>query len=112
MKFVDENNDVLSASDFIHYPFNAFFKLPAIFGSGHHQRQIQYHNALIQERFWNIPRNNSLSKAFYNGRLSNARFAQKDWVIFGSAGQNLNHALNFIGAPHPPIQLASTSHSR
>jgi hypothetical protein len=37
-----------------------------------------------------------LGKAFNNSGLTNARFTDKDWVVFRTAGENLHYALDFF----------------
>ena len=51
VQFVNEQNDVLGAADFVHDRLDALLELAAIFGAGDHQRQVERDDALFAQNF-------------------------------------------------------------
>ena len=47
MEFVNEQDGILGPANFVHDRLDAFFELSAVFGAGHHHRQIQDDDAFI-----------------------------------------------------------------
>ena len=60
MKFINEQNDVFSAPDFIHYRLDPLFKLATIFGASHHQREVKGDDFFIMQNFRDIAGHNLL----------------------------------------------------
>ena len=96
MKLINEKNDVLCFLYLLHYPLESFFKFTAVFCTCNHSRKIQLKNALWKQVYRNNTFFNSLSKTFNNGCLSDSRFTKKERIVFCTAAQNLNGALNFL----------------
>ena len=51
VQFVNEQNDVFRAADFVHDRLDALLKLAAIFRAGDHQREIERDDALVRAKF-------------------------------------------------------------
>jgi len=95
MQLVNEKDDVSGAANLVHHGFDALFKLPAVFGAGDHQRQVQRNKAPVAEQFGHVARRNLLRQALDDGGLANARLTQEHRVILRAAAEDLNHALDF-----------------
>src|SRR6185436_1859236 len=96
VQLVDEQNDVLGAADFVHDRLDALFKLPAVFGAGNHQSQVEGDDTFFAQQFGNVSFGNFLGQSFDNGRLANAGFAEQNGVVLGAAAENLDDAFDFV----------------
>ena len=54
MQFIDEDDGVLIFHQFLHDGLQAFFKLAAIFCTGHDEGKIERQNALIGQEAWHV----------------------------------------------------------
>ena len=106
VQLINEQDDVSGLADFIHDFFQPVFKLTAIFRSGHHGSHIQGHDPLVAQGFRNFPVHNSLGQTFGNRRFSDSRFTDQNRIVFGPAGQHLNHPFNLFAASDHRIQVA------
>ena len=106
MQFVNEQNNIFGAPNFVHHRFNAFFKLSAIFCAGNHQRQVQRDDTLGQQNFWHIALDDFLREAFDDGGFTNARFAEQNRIIFRATAENLDDALDFARTTDDRIHVA------
>ena len=106
VQFVNEQNDVFRAADFVHDGFDALLKLSAIFCAGNHQREIERDDALVQQNFRHVALRDFLRETFDNRSFANASFAEQNRIIFRAAAKDLNHALDFIFAADDRIHVA------
>ena len=106
MQLVDEDDGVLIFHQLFHDGLKALFKLAAVLGAGHDEREIQAENALVGEEAGHFAVGDALCQALDDGRLADAGLADEHGIILGAAAENLYHALQFAFAAHQRIELA------
>ena len=106
VQFVNEQNDVLRAADFVHDGLDALFKLAAILGARDHQREVEGDDALVAQDFRHVAAGDFLRQAFDDGRLAHARFAEQHGIVLGAAAENLDDALDFVFAADDRVHVA------
>ncbi len=107
VQFIDEEDDVLGATNFVHHGLDALFKLAAVLGAGNHAGQVKHHEALFKQQVWDLLRQDALRQTFNDGRLADASFAQQHWVVLGAAAENLNQSLDFMLTTDDWVKLAA-----
>ena len=110
MEFINEKNDIFSASNFIHHRLDPLFKLTTIFGASNHQREVKGDDFFIMQNFRHIARHNLLGETFNNSSLTNTGFTQQYWIVFGPAAEHLNDPFNFVLSTDHRIQLILFGH--
>ena len=85
MQFVNEQNDVFGAADFVHHGLDAFLELAAIFCAGNHEREVERDYALVAEQFRHVALDDFLRQTLDDGRLANARFAEQHGIVLRAA---------------------------
>ena len=109
VEFVDEEDHLAFAgSDFFEKGFEAIFELAAKFGAGNHRPDIHRDEALVFEGFGDIATDDPAGEAFHDRGLADARLADEDRVVFGTAGEDLHGAADLVIATDDRINLAST----
>ena len=106
VQFVNEQNDVFRAADFVHDRLDAFLELAAIFRAGDHQREVERDDALVAQNFRHVARGDFLRQTFDDGGLAHARFAEQNGIVLGAAAENLDDALDFVFAADDRVHLA------
>ena len=106
MHLIDKQDGVFLGGQLLDNLFDALLELAAVLGASDHAGQVERDHALVFERFRHVARHNLLREALDNGGLANARIANQRRIIFGAAGQDLDHALDFLGAADDRIELA------
>ena len=106
VQFINEKDDIAFPAYFIHYGLEPFLKLAAVFGAGHHQRQVQGDDPLAAQELRNMALGYFLGQPFHDGGFAHPGFTEQDGVVFVPPAQNLDDALNFRGAADDGIQLA------
>ena len=106
VQFVNEQDDVFCAADFVHHGLDALLELPAIFCSGNHEREVERDDALVQQNFRHVALRDFLRETFDDGCFSNARFAEQNRVVLRAAAENLDDALDFVFAADDGVQVA------
>jgi len=96
VEFVDEDDDVFVAADFVHDRFDAFFELTAVFCSRHDEGEVEGEDFFIPEDFGDIAADNFGSEAFGDGGFADAGFADEDGVIFCAAAEDLDDAFDLV----------------
>lgn len=109
MQFVDEQDRVLGTANLVHHGLDALLELAAVFGAGHHHRQIQHDNPFVGQQFRHGATDTSLSKPFDDRRLADACFAEQHGIVLGPSTEHLDGSLNFALAPNHRIQLLLAS---
>src|SRR5262245_41187878 len=99
MQLIDEHDSVRIIDKLFHDGLQAFFKLPAVFGSGNDQGEIQYEDAFIRKKGRNLAVDDALSQTLNNRRFSDAGIANEHGIVLGATAQNLNHTIDFVVAP-------------
>ncbi len=106
MQFVNEQDNVLRAANFVHDRLDAFLELTAIFRAGNHEREVERDDTLAAQNFRHVARRDFLRETFDNGRLAHARFAKQHGIIFCATTENLDDAFNLVLAPDDRIHVA------
>ena len=106
MQFVNEQNNVLRAPDFIHDRLDALFKLAAIFRAGDHERQVERDDALVAQQVGHVALGDFLRQPFDDGRLAHAGFAEQHRIVLRAAAKNLNDTLDFVLAADDRVHVA------
>jgi len=112
MKLINKENHIPRTPNFIDDGLDALLKLPAIFRTGHHHRQIQHDQPLITKNLRHFMRGNPLSQTLDNSGLANARLTKQHRVIFRTPAKNLNQTLNLRLTPNHRVQLILRSQLR
>src|SRR5580698_8021452 len=106
MQLVNEDDGILRLHQFFHNGLQPLFELSAIFRSRHDQRKIERKNPLVGKKRWNLTVGDALRQPFHDRRLAHSGLADQHGIIFGTAAQNLDHAIHFTVPPHQWIELA------
>ncbi len=105
VQLVDEQNDVFGAPDFVHHSFDALFKLAAVLGAGHHERQVEGDDAFLAQQLGHVALGNFLSQTFDDGGFAHASLTEQHGVVLGAAAQNLDDPLNLVLAADDGVHL-------
>ena len=105
VQLVDEDDGVLILHQLFHDGLEPLFKLAAVLGAGHDQREIETQHALVGQEAGHFAVGNALRKAFDDGRLAHAGLADQHRIVLGAAAEDLDHALQFAVAAHERIEL-------
>ena len=106
VQFVDENDHIARALDFIHHRLDPLFELAAILRARDHQGEVQSDDALVDEDLWNDAAGDFQGEPLDDGGFANARFSDQNWVILSATAENLDHPPNLGLASNHWIQLA------
>ena len=105
VQFVDEQNDILGAANLLHHRLDADFELPPVFGSGHHQGQIQGDDPFVPQNFRNVAAGDFLGQSLDDGRFPDPGFAQQNGIVFGAPAQNLGDPFDLFLAADDRIHF-------
>ena len=107
VQLVDEGDDLpVRARNLRQNRLEALLEFTAILRAGDHRRHIEGHEALITQGLRNVARNDALGEAFNDGRLTDARLADQNRVVLGTAGQDLHDAANLVVAADNRVKLS------
>src|SRR5690606_36966515 len=90
VKFVDKYNEFFIFAKLVHYLFQPFFELPAIFRARDYQRKIERKYAFCLKKTRNAPVNYALCEPFDNGGFPNAGLADQYRIVLRSAAKNFD----------------------
>jgi len=62
--------------------------------SAKERARIERDDVFITQQFRHLASRGFLSQAFDDGGLSNPRFTEQHWVVFGPSAEDLNHAFD------------------
>jgi hypothetical protein len=96
VQLIDEEDNILRATNLIHHGLDSLFELATIFCPGYHQCKIECDDAFIAQQFRHLASRDFLSQAFDDGGLSNPCFTDQDWVVFGAPAEDLNYAFDLV----------------
>ena len=96
MQFINKKYHISGVPDFINDSFDPFFKLPAVFCTGNHQRQIQSINFFILQDPGDISGCDFLCNTFNNGGFSDTGLTDQDRIIFRASAKDLQHTVDLI----------------
>jgi hypothetical protein len=93
MDFVDEKNDgSLGLDHLVEDGFEALFEFASELGPRNQGGQIEGNNPFFLETLGNIARHDATGESFDDGGFTNARLADEDGVVFGTAREDLDGA--------------------
>ncbi len=75
MQLIDKQDYIRCGLGLVQDLLQALLKLSPVLGASNNAGQIQHHNPLIQQHFWNFIAGNALGQAFYNSCLADARLS-------------------------------------
>ena len=104
--FVDEEDDVARATDFVHHRLDAFLELAAVLGARDHQREVERDDLLVTQQLGDVAARDLLRQTFGDGRLADAGLAQQHRVVLRAAAEHLDDALDLVLAPDDGVQVA------
>src|SRR5579883_319428 len=105
MKLVDEENDVLRFFELVHHSFHALLELATILRSCNEGCKIECNDALLVENTRYFLLHDTQSKPFRNGRFTNTRLADQNWIILFATRQYLRHPLDLFFPTYNRIEL-------
>ena len=109
MQLIDEGDDLpFGLLDLVEDSLEALLKLASILRAGQHGTQIQRNELLATQGLRHVASHDAAGKPLHDGRLSDARLADKNWVVLGTAGQYLHHATDFLITADDRINLSLT----
>jgi len=113
VQFVDKQDDLAGrAADLVHDALHPFLEFAAVLRAGDEAREIQGDHALVAQRVGDIALDDALRQPFGDRRLADARFADECGIILGTAGEDLNDALDLARAADDRIELVFAGEHR
>src|SRR5687767_13985506 len=106
MQFVDENYVVAALLELSHDLLESLFELAAILGTRNDRRKIKRQNALVLQKTWYAPIDDTLSETFDDRGLPNPGFADQNRIVLRTAAEYLDEAFDLVLASHQRIKLA------
>ena len=106
VQLIDKQNDLsIRILDIVKNGFQTLLELATILCTGNQCAHIECKKLLIFESLRDITLDDSLRKAFDNGRLTNTGFTDQYRVILGLTGKNSNHITDLLISSDDRIQL-------
>ena len=109
MDLVDEKDDVAAGLDFLEHLLETLFEIAAVTRTGNERTEIKRVQLLTVKRFWNLIGSDCLRETFNDCRLANARFADKNRVVLGTAAEHLHDAFGFACTTDNWVELLFAS---
>src|SRR5690606_20805470 len=102
---VDEQDDVLAATDLVHHRLDALLELAAVLGAGDHEGEVEGDDALVAQDLRHVAGGDLLGQALDDGGLANAGRANEHRVVLGAAAEDLDDAGDLVGAADDRVHL-------
>ena len=97
VQLINEKNDLpLAGSDLLEEGFEAILELPTKFGASNHGTNIHSNEPFVFEGFGHIAAHDAASKSLDNRGLAHTGLTNKNGVVFGSTGEDLHRAADFL----------------
>ncbi len=96
VQLVDEEDDVLGATDLVHDRLDPLFELAAVFRAGDHEREVEGDDFLVAQEFRHVAVRDLLRETFDDRGLADAGFADEHRIVLRAAAEHLNDALDFV----------------
>ena len=104
--FVDEQDDLaVRGLDFLQHGFQAFLELAAVFRSGDHRAEVQRQQLLVLQRLRHVAVDDAQGEALDNRGFPDTGLADKNGVVLGAAGQNLDGAAYLLVAADDRVEF-------
>ena len=110
MQFIDKEDDAaLGTCDLFQHGLQAFLEFATILGSCDQRAQVKRDDLFAGQGLGHITTHDTLRQSLHNGGFSNARLANQDRIILGTAAQDLDDTTNLLVAPNHRVKLALRS---
>ena len=110
VELIDEQDDLaFGLLDFLEHGLQAVLELAAVLGAGDQRAHVELDEVAVAQGARYVAGHDSLSNALDDGRLADARLADKHGVVLGAAGQNLNSTTDLVGTADDRVELAGAS---
>ena len=106
VQFVDEEDDVLGAANFVHHRLDALFKLAAVFRAGDHHGEVEHDDAAVVQQIGHGFVDDALRESFDDGSLADARLAEQNRVVLGATAEDLYKTFDLVVASDDWIEFA------
>ena len=106
MHLVDDEDDVADAADLLDEALHAALELAAKLRARHERREVEQIHLLVAQLIRHVPLGDALGKALGDGRLADAGLADEAGVILLAAVEDLDDALELLGAADHGVELA------
>ena len=103
---VDDQDDVAQLLHLVDEALHAALKLAAELGARHQGGEVQQVDLLVQQLVGHVPVIDALGQPLGNGGLAHAGVADEAGVVLLPPVEDLDGALNLVGAAHNAVQLA------
>ena len=103
---VDHEDDVAELADLLDQALHAAFKLAAELRPGDERRQVEEVDFLVAQLEGHLARDDALGQPLGDGRLADARLADEAGIVLLAAVEDLNDALDLLGAADDGVELA------
>ncbi len=108
VQFVDEKqHTAVLFFDFVQNGFQSFFEFAAVFCTRDKRAHVEGKDVFVLKSFRHVAADDTLRQSFRYCRFADARFADKNRVVFGFSGQNTNDVSDFVVTADNRIQLAA-----
>ena len=108
MQLIDEEDDVFILLQLLQNALDALLELAAILCACNHAGQVKRDELLVLEVIRYVARRDLLRQTLGNCGLADARVANQCRVILGTAGQNLDDAVDLVLATNDRVELTVT----
>ena len=106
---INEKDDLaVGLDDLLDDAFQTLLELALVLGAGHQSTHIQRVQLLGFQVLRNIAADKAVGEAFRNGGLADARFADQNRVVLGTARQDLQHPPDLLVTADDWVELALT----
>ena len=106
VELIDEGDDLsIGVFDLLEDGLQPLLKFAAILRASNHRRQVERHDRLILERLGDITFDDPIRESLDDGGLTNARFADQNWVVLRSTAEHLDHAADLVITADYGIEL-------
>jgi hypothetical protein len=107
VKFINEGDDAtVRLINFFQHCLEAFLKLAAKLGPRDESREVERDDLLALETVGNVTSDNALCEALDDSGFADARFANENGVVLGSAREHLGNATDLGVPPDNGVEFA------
>ena len=103
---VDDEDDVADAADLLDEALHAALELAAKLRARHERREVEQIDLLVAQLIGHVALGDALGKALGDGRLADAGLADEAGVVLLAAVEDLDDALELLGAADHGVKLA------
>ncbi len=109
VQLVDEEDRFFITANFIHHRLDPLLELAAILGAGDHHRQVEHHDASIEEQLRYVAFDHPLGKSLDDGRLADSGLSQQHGIVLRASAEDLDRPLDLVVATDHRVELILSS---